>query len=198
MQCDPGTCFEYDSGCSNLLSFILQELTGQSMADYLQSRLFDPLGITKPYWIVTEDGANRGGGGLHLTPREMAKIGFLYLNEGRWENRQIVSSEWVELSTTGHTSGDSFTSGVNIGHGPYGFHWWVAEVAGRSVFSAQGYGGQLIYVVPDLDLVIVTAFAGADPLSPELQQRPLPIIEELIVPATFAGGATDGIPVATT
>ena len=198
LQCDPGTCFEYDSGCSNLLSFILQELTGQSMAEYLQPRLFDPLGITQPYWIVTEDGANRGGGGLHLTPREMAKIGLLYLNDGQWGNRQIVSREWVAQSTRPHASGDSFLSGVNIGHGPYGFHWWVADVAGRPAFAAQGYGGQLIYVVPDLDLVVVTAFAGADPLAPELQQRPVPIIQELIVPATFAGEAPAGAQIANT
>ena len=192
MQCDPGTCFEYDSGCSNLLPFIIQELTGETMADYLQPRLFDPLGIEQPYWIVTEDGANRGGGGLHLTPREMAKIGFLYLNEGRWDDQQIISPDWVERSTRMQSSGDSFLSGANIGHGPYGYQWWIAEVAGRPGFVAQGYGGQRIYVVPDLDLVVVTAFAGADALAPELQQHPESIIAEAIVPAAIAGEASDG------
>ncbi len=192
MQCDPGACFEYDSGCSNLLSFIIQELTGQMMAEYLGPRLFQPLGIEQPYWVVTEDGANRGGGGVHLTPRDMAKIGFLYLNNGQWDGMQIVSPEWIAQSTHAQASGHGFLSGVDIGTGPYGYQWWVAEAAGHEAFTAMGYGGQLIYVVPDLDLVVVTAFAGADALAPEQQQRPLPIIEELIVPAAIADEAAYG------
>lgn len=198
MQCDPGTCFEYDSGCSNLLAFVVEELTGQTMADYLQPRLFEPLGITQPYWIVTDDDTNRGGGGLHLNTREMAKIGFLYLNDGRWDGRQIISPEWVERSTHQQASGVGFQSGVNIGHGPYGYHWWIQEPAGWSAFSAQGYGGQLIYVVPGLDLVVTTLFAGADAVAPEQQQRPIPIIEEVIVPAAIASQSSGGEPAVST
>jgi CubicO group peptidase (beta-lactamase class C family) len=198
MQCDPGTCFEYDSGCSNLLAFVVEELTGQTMADFLTPRLFEPLGIEKPYWIVTEDDTNRGGGGLHLNTREMAKIGYLYLNGGRWDGQQIIAREWVEQSTHAQESGIGFLSGVNIGHGPYGYQWWIAEPAGWSAFSAQGYGGQLIYVVPGLDLVVTTLFAGADPLAPEQQQRPIPIIEEVIVPAAIASEASGAEPAATT
>jgi CubicO group peptidase (beta-lactamase class C family) len=168
------------------------------MADYLQPRLFDPLGIAKPYWVVTEDDTNRGGGGLHLNTREMAKIGFLYLNDGQWNGRQIISSDWVHRSTVPHASGVGTISGVNIGHGPYGYQWWISEPAGMSAFSAQGYGGQLIYVVPGLDLVVTTLLAGADPLAPEQQQRPIPIIEEVIVPAAIASQSSGGEPAATT
>ena len=198
MQCDPGACFEYDSGSSNLLAFVVEELTGQSMADYLQPRLFEPLGIQEPYWVVTEDDTNRGGGGLHLNTREMAKIGFLYLNDGQWDGQQIISRDWVERSTQTQASGVGFLSGVNIGNGPYGYHWWIQEPAGWSAFSAQGYGGQLIYVVPGLDLVVTTLFAGADPVAPEQQQRPIPIIEEVIVPAAIASHSSGAEPAATT
>ncbi len=186
LQCDPGTCFEYDSGCSNLLSYIIQERTGELMADFLQPRLFDPLGIESESWIVTVDAANRGGGGLYLTPRDMAKIGFLYLNQGRWDGRQIVAREWVERSTSPQSSGYGFLSGVDIGTGAYGYQWWIADAAGWPAFTAMGYGGQLIYVVPGLDLVVVTAYADADGTRPDLQQHPLPVIQELIVPAAAA------------
>jgi CubicO group peptidase (beta-lactamase class C family) len=197
LQCDPGACFEYDSGSSNLLSFIVQERTGQFMADFLHPRLFEPLGIAQPYWLITEDGANRGGGGLHLTPRDMAKIGYLYLNNGRWDDRQIVSPEWVAQSTTTHASGYCYFSGANIGTGSYGYHWWMAEKSGPSSFAALGYGGQVVYVVPEKDLVVVTAFAGADPNAPELQQRVLPVIEEVIVPAAYSDSAlSPGLPTA--
>jgi CubicO group peptidase (beta-lactamase class C family) len=192
LQCDPGACFEYDSGCSNLLSYIIQERTGLLMADYLQPRLFAPLGIWDAYWLTTEDGATRGGGGLHLTPREMAKIGYLYLRGGRWGDQQIIDPAWVAQSTQQHASGYSFLSGVNIGPGAYGYHWWVASPSGLPAFVASGYGGQLIYVVPALDLVVVTAFAGADGTHPELQQHPQPIIEETIVPAVIADQAVPG------
>nr|MBA3416525.1 serine hydrolase [Chloroflexia bacterium] len=186
LQCDPGTCFEYDSGASNVLSYIIQERSGQLMADYLQPRLFDPLGIESPGWIITVSAANRGGGGLYLTPREMAKIGYLYLNKGRWDDRQIVSAEWVERSTSPQASGAGYLSGTNIGIGPYGYHWWTGQTAAGPAFAAMGFGGQLIYVVPALDLVVVTAYGEADGTRPDLQQRPLPVIEQLIVPAAMA------------
>lgn len=189
MQCDPGTCFEYDSGCSNILSYIIQERTGLLMADYLQTRLFQPLGVEDPYWLTTHDGATRGGGGLRLTPREMAKIGYLYLHEGRWGDRQIVSPWWVAQSTQQHASGIGHLGGVVIGPGAYGYHWWIAQPNGLPAFVASGYGGQLIYVVPALDLVVVTAYAGADPTRPDLQQHTQSIIEEAIVPAVVADPA---------
>jgi CubicO group peptidase (beta-lactamase class C family) len=185
MVCDPGDCFEYDSTNTNLLSYIVEVLSGETMAENLQTRLFDPLGIDQPEWTTMENGSTRGAGGLHLTARDMAKIGFLYLNMGVWDGERIVDEEWVEISTVEHVSGTSSTSGVNIGGGPYGYQWWVADVAGHHVYRANGYGGQFIYVVPDLDLVVVSAVAGTVRERPEDQQRIGPIINEVIIPSVL-------------
>ncbi|CAN5660939.1 serine hydrolase [soil metagenome] len=183
MRCSPGECFEYDSGCSNLLAYAVQQQSGMLMADFLDSRLFKPLGMVRPEWIVTSDGLNRGGGGAFLTLRDMAKIGLLYLNQGKWGDSRIVDLRWVLRSTRPQATGVGALSGVNIGTGPYGYHWWVASPGGRTGFSALGYGGQVIVVVPSLDMVVTAGFAGADPARPDLQQRPLPIIENFIIPA---------------
>ncbi len=183
MQCSPGACFEYDSGCSNLLAYAVQQQSGMLMADFLDSRLFQPLGMVRPEWIETVSGANRGGGGAFLTLRDMARIGQLYLKNGRWGDQRLVDLRWVHRSTRQQASGIGALSGVNIGTGPYGYHWWVATPGGRIGFAALGYGGQVIVVVPSLELVVTAGFAGADSERPDLQQRPLPIIENFIVPA---------------
>jgi CubicO group peptidase (beta-lactamase class C family) len=184
----PGEGFEYDSTNSNLLSYIIQVQSGVPMAQYLQPRLFDPLGIPVPEWTAMYQGETRGAGGLHLTPRDLAKLGYLYLQEGTWDGQQIVTPEWVEESTQGHASGTSSTSGVNIGGGGmYGYQWWIKEPLRIHSFYGKGYGGQTLYVVPELDLVVVTAVAGTDVNRPGDQQPVIPIIEGLIVAASASG-----------
>lgn len=185
LVCDPGACFEYDSVNTNLLSFIIETVSGETMADYLQSRLFDPLGIEEPEWTTMENGSTRGAGGLHLTARDAAKIGFLYLNNGVWDGEQIVTQEWVEISTRKHVDGFSTVNGGNIGGGSYGYQWWVAEANGYDLYRATGYGGQFVYVVPELDLVVVTLVAGTVRESPELQQRTGPIIDDTVIPSVL-------------
>lgn len=183
---DPGVCFEYDNGCSNLLSYIIQSLSGETMADYLQPRLFDPLGIARPTWLTTEDGATRGAGGLDLTARDLAKLGYLFLRGGRWDTTRIVDQEWVASSTSVQSSGTSDMTGANISYGSaYGYHWWIRQYDGYPAYYASGYGGQLIYVVPDLDLVVVTGVTPIAADQPERQQIPVPFIDELIVPAVI-------------
>lgn len=184
MVCDPGDCYEYDSSNSNLLSYIIQVQSGVTMAEYLQPRLFDPLGIPEPEWITMYDGETRGAGGLYLTPADLAKIGLLFLNGGEWDGERIVEEDWVAASTQPQASGTSSISGVNIGGGgAYGYQWWVKEPSGYPAYYGNGYGGQTLYMVPDLDLVVVTAVAGTDVNEPGNQQAVLPIIEDLIVPA---------------
>ena len=172
---EPGTVFAYNSGGSHLLSVILAEATGQETADYAQDRLFDPLGIEPGEWDRSPQGETIGGFGLKLTPRDMAKLGELYLNGGRWDGEQIIPADYVLASTTQQSDGDA-TGGT-----PYGYQWWVTDASGSPAFYALGYGGQYIYVLPDLDLVVVIGAARRVP--PEELRSPRYLIEDIIVPA---------------
>jgi CubicO group peptidase (beta-lactamase class C family)/sugar lactone lactonase YvrE len=183
MACDPGACYAYNSGNAHLLSVILQTVTGQTEADFLQSRLFAPLGIARPTWRQSPQGETAGAFGLELNARAAAKLGYLALNQGVWDGQQIVPAEWIATSTAQHSSGTN-ADGTNFGNASYGYLWWVTETAGYPAYFALGYGAQVIYVVPGLDLVTVAVIAEPNA---ELQQDPIPLIEELIVLAALAG-----------
>ena len=148
---DPGSEFLYSCGLSNLLSALIQDSTGRSAGEFADETLFGPLGIEAYRWERLPSGLSDAGGGLHMRPRDMAKIGQLFLNGGEWDEQQIVSQEWVEAS---------IELDMVTGVGPeYGFQWWGGSkvVRGQAVetFFASGFGGQLIFVFPDLDLVVV-------------------------------------------
>lgn len=181
MACDPGACYEYNSGNIHLLSAIVQEVTGETLADYLQPRLFDPLGVPRPVWRQSIAGETLGAVGLALTPNDLAKLGWLYVNGGAWDGEQIVPADFVAAATSVQSAGTN-AAGVNLSGGAaYGYGWWVTQVAGQPAFFALGYGEQVVYVVPALDLVAV---ATTDPdISVRQMQFPRPIIEGLIVPA---------------
>ena len=145
MAYEPGTRFNYCSGCSHILSAIIQQTTGVNTLEYAQSRLFDPLNISNIQWELSGNGIPNGGWGLEITPRDMAKFGYLYLNQGYWDGQQIVPSEWVRVSTQ---------EGIATGEGvDYAYQWWVYSTP--NLYAAQGLRGQKIYVIPDLELVIV-------------------------------------------
>ncbi len=154
MNFDPGMVWNYNTGGSQLLASILKKATGQSEYDYGMANLFKPLGITDVDWIPSGDGSNTGGFGLDMTSRDLAKIGFLYLNGGFWDDKQIVSNQWVLDSTTTHSNGDYH-------FGEYGYHWWIHDFDGQPAYLGMGYGGQYLTVVPDLHLVTVI-FSQAD------------------------------------
>jgi CubicO group peptidase (beta-lactamase class C family) len=144
----PGSRWSYCAGCSHILTTILQETTGMNPHDFAEQYLFKPLGISAGPWMTDPAGIPYGAGGFNLTPRDMAKLGYLYLRKGQWDGQQIVSSEWVETSTRTHADVD-----VNA-HFGYGYHWFtVPEMRG---YAALGGGGQIILVIPESDLVIVT------------------------------------------
>jgi len=167
MRSRPGAEFNYCSGCSHVLSAIIQRQTGMNTRDFAQRELFEPLGITGAAWDTDTTGISIGGWGLKLTPREMAKLGYLYLNGGEWDGRQIVSTNWVKAATRKHTGTDS-----DLG---YGYQWWIYPRWGA--YAALGRYGQTIFVIPDLNLIVVTtaALEGHDPI--------FDLIEEYIVPA---------------
>jgi CubicO group peptidase (beta-lactamase class C family) len=165
----PGGSFTYSSGGSHLLSAILITSTGQSVLDYARAKLFDPLGIpTRPAfqplstasnldayqnagfaWPVDPQRRHLGFGFLKLRPEDMAKIGTLYLNGGRWQGKQIVPAAWIRDATIAHAPApDGATAS-------YGYQWWVGTAAGDPAYLAWGFGGQLIEVVPRRHLVVV-------------------------------------------
>ena len=161
---EPGENFVYDSTSSHFLSGVITENTGMSTLEFADEYLFGPLGIKKENgesvtWDTDAQGYNEGGYGLKLTPRQMAKIGFLLLNNGFWENRQIVSKKWVEDSTKPHVDAD--IPGVPVGALKYGYQWWTDE--NGASYYALGAGGQVIFVVPQADIVIVLTSVSTAP-----------------------------------
>ncbi len=144
---DPGKHFKYNTTLSHILSIILSKSTKSSMYDFANENLFKPIGIKNVDWEKDPKGYNIGGFGLSLTARDLAKFGFLYLNNGFWGKNVIVPKSWVKESTKKHM-------GV---YGPlgYGYQWWTQDVDTYSSYKAWGRGGQFIVVVPELDLVIV-------------------------------------------
>jgi CubicO group peptidase (beta-lactamase class C family) len=144
----PGTSFEYNSMNSYMLSAIVTEKTGLPMADYLRSRLFEPLGITELFWETCPMGITKGGWGLFLRPEDAAKLGQLYLQKGKWEGRAILPEEWIEMSTEKQIDNGSFGYGCQV---------WMEERPGG--FAFNGMLGQDVVVYPDLDMVL-TVNAG--------------------------------------
>ena len=152
---NPGTRFEYCSPGMHLLSAILRQVTGLSALEFAQANLFTPLGIQEVYWPADGQGNSHGWGDLCLRPPDAAKLGYLFLQEGQWAGRQIVSKEWVAAATT--PLSPTYLSREE----DYGLGWWVSRPgAERQLFRADGRHGQTIVVVPDWDLVLVTTGGG--------------------------------------
>jgi CubicO group peptidase (beta-lactamase class C family) len=171
---EPGSHFVYCSPAMHLLSPILQQATGMTALDFARQNLFAPLGIQEALWLTDPQGYNRGSEGIYLHPRDMAKIGYLWLNKGQWEGRQVVPREWAEASVRvqmAETGDDD----------KYGYGWWITNEE-QGEYAAIGRGGQRIQVYPALNAIIVTTGGGFewDEIVPFLEpaavdmQQPLP------------------------
>lgn len=145
-----GAHFRYDGIGSDLLSVVLSATIKQNVADFAKQKLFVPLHIDNYTWHSDTEGYLHGEYGLYLTARDMAKIGALYLQHGRWGDAQIISDAYVQDSTTKHNDG-----GPPVKAG-YGYQWWVRKT-NLDAFFAAGKNGQVIYVVPKYDLVIAVS-----------------------------------------
>jgi CubicO group peptidase (beta-lactamase class C family) len=150
MVATPGTHFTYNTGLSQALAAILTKTTQAPMAAFAREHLFRPLGIEAPQWGTDPQGLTLGGDGLYLTVEDLAKFGYLYLRHGQWDGRQLVPLAYVHASTT------AWSAGGLPEENSYGYHWWVTQEAGYPAFFAAGYGGQYLYVVPELDTIVVT------------------------------------------
>ncbi len=161
----PGDVFVYNSGGVHLLSAIIRKASGKSALDFARAELFGPLGIADVSWPFDPQGIdNHGWGDLQLRPRDMAKIGYLFLNKGSWEGRSIVAPEWVEAATRPFPGGSQ---------NDYGFLWWLS---GDDGYSARGRGGQTIFVVPRLNMVVVMTGGGSRTAERLLKDYLLPAV----------------------
>lgn len=194
LAADPGSQWAYSSASSHLLSVLVADTTGGSTLGFARERLFGPLGIDtsgayvtvgpptsdeierysrEPVaWPADPQGYHFGGALLKLPARDLAKFGYLYLNEGRWDGDQLIPADFVRSSTTP-------SEHETNAEGAYGWHWWVQPARGHDAYFARGYGGQVVHVVPELGLVTVVT-ADAEALIPA---STVSLVAQVVVPA---------------
>jgi len=168
MATKPGEQFVYSSGITILLSHIIKQATNMHVDEYAKKHLFEPLGINDFYWKKTPNGLTDTEGGLYLSTRNFAKIGQLYLQNGQWNNVQILDPQWVAATASPDTEIPESTR-------YFGFQWWLVPYSGGNkewILSGSGYGGQYLLIVPEYNLVIV--FNGWN-----IFDKPRPSIEYL-------------------
>jgi CubicO group peptidase (beta-lactamase class C family) len=151
MTYTPGTIFNYSDGNAHIVSVIITKATGMSSFEFAKEYLFKPLEMEYYAWYVDKQGFYYGGTTMDLTPKGMLKFGQMFLDNGVYKGTQIVSSSWVEQATTNHIQPDNSIPYQN----GYGYFWWLGTKNGHNFFYANGYGGQFIVVIPDLETVIV-------------------------------------------
>jgi hypothetical protein len=166
MAAEPGKVWNYSSGVTELLAYIFQKETGQDIDDYGQKYLFAPLGI-RHEWKRTYLGVVDTEGGLYLNGSDLAKIGYLYLHDGMWDGKRIVSSEWVKESVTPYFQTDEPRF-------KYGFKWWLSKLpdSAEYVWMCRGFGGQNLLVFPKESLIVT--FTGWDILPNSTGKEPVP------------------------
>jgi CubicO group peptidase (beta-lactamase class C family) len=177
---EPGTQRIYSTGNSHLLSGLLTQATGQSTWAYTRAKLAEPLGISLPRWPADPQGVFFGGNEMRMTPRAMVRFGELFRNGGRYNGQQVVPEEWVRASLTVRSEARRTSEG-------YGYGWFLSSVRGYPMFYAWGYGGQFIFVVPDLELTVVTTSDPDVQREREHLQGVRRLLADLIVPAAIAG-----------
>ena len=174
----PGETYVYNTGGSHVLGVTVAKAASKPLEDYAAETLFGPLGITPGDRIQSPQGEVSAGSGLELTARDMLKLGQLYLRNGEWDGEQIIDAEYAAAATTWQSAGDA--TGAWAG---YGYQWWITTTgAGYPAYFALGYGGQHIFVVPALDLVVVAAIARR--LDPDELRTPRFLIESVAAACT--------------
>ncbi|MBO6220577.1 MAG: serine hydrolase [Bacteroidales bacterium] len=186
IEYEPGTCYCYNSLGTYVLSAAVQKVTGQKVVDYLESRLWQPLGIEKPYWLESPAGINTGGWGLYLHTEDLAKMGLCILNGGKFDGKQVIPADWVkEMSARQVSCCPAGTNEVlmkerNVDPATsdwlqgYGYQMWRCR---HNAFRADGANGQYIIVIPEKDAVIATTAHIGD------MQEEINLIWDHILPA---------------
>ena len=180
----PGSRFSYCNDCSQLLGWVIYSLSGMQPDVYAAEQLFRPLGITEFNW-ETDNGIPHAYSDLHLLPRDMAKIGLLVLQDGQWDGKQIVPREWIRESTRPYVHESPYFE--------YGLYWWYRSQSDlpwwkepgtgtpteHDKIIALGYGGQYIFIIRDLNLVVTTT-ASDYGNGPKARSKVPMVIEELV------------------
>ena len=154
LQNSPGTYYNYNTGATHVLGIVVAEASGMSLVDFADAHLFGPLGITSRAWDVDKQGRHYGGHGVQLLPTDVVKLGQLIINGGTYNNQQVVSSDWIQDSSAEQWQLE-FSYG-DLTDVDYGYLWYLDHGTGNEVVLGWGYGGQFVYTVPALDLVIGT------------------------------------------
>jgi CubicO group peptidase (beta-lactamase class C family) len=174
----PGKTWEYNSGVSMLLGKIVGISTGTRVDKWTEEKLFKPLGIRNYFWKTTPDNEVDTEGGLYLSAGDLARIGYLFLHNGKWGDKQIVSEGWVKRSVT------PVVPDINPSNGKpdsgYGYQWWIPSTK-PFVFACNGYGGQFLMVAPEYDLVVV--FNGWDIHNSKHPLSSFHALKDRIIPA---------------
>ncbi|HOW25492.1 MAG TPA: serine hydrolase [Bacteroidales bacterium] len=178
MAIKPGGQFKYNSGCPVIIAGIIEKATHQPLDKFAEMYLFGPLNIKDYYWLKDSTGFCHAGGGLYLKPVDMLKLGVLVQNKGKWEDKQVISEQWITKMTQAYF----VTSFDNSG---YGFFWWIKEIHTKNgnitkMISAEGAGGQKLYLFMDYELII--AFTEHNYNTPQvspifIKQSILPILQ---------------------
>jgi CubicO group peptidase (beta-lactamase class C family) len=173
----PGTHFSYNTGATYMLSAIVQKMSGMKMVDYLEARLFEPLGIEKATWEESPQGINSGGIGLSIRTEDLARFGQLYLKKGMWQARQLLAEAWITEATSFHiANGDSPESDWTQG---YGYQFWRCR---HGAYRGDGVFGQYCIVMPEQKAVLAIT-GGVDLFD---MQQPLNLVWEILLPAMGA------------
>ena len=176
LEATPGETIEYSTGNTHLLSAILTRVTGTSTWQFAQDALARPIGVSLPRWARDPQGIYFGGNEMLMTPRDMIAFGQLYLNRGRVNGRQVVPEAWIDASLV--PRGRSYWSDQQ-----YGYGWWMRDLGGRPAYFAWGFGGQYIFVLPDLQLVIATTSSTAVGEERRSHRRGVfGLVEDLLLP----------------
>ena len=181
MVSNPGQSFTYNGGGMIILGEIIKNATKMNIVEFARMHLFEPLGIDSIQWHGFPKGEIEAAGGLVMSPRDMLKLGVTYLNEGTWNGNRIITPDWVERSSIIY--GNNIKISIPIedsGKNGYGYTWWISEVGkGKrktKMYRANGWGGQVIMVFPELDMVIV--FTGGNYA---MKSRLFKIVEQFIL-----------------
>jgi CubicO group peptidase (beta-lactamase class C family) len=182
---EPGTKFSYNSMATFMLSAIIQQITGQRLLDYLKPRLFEPLAMSPDIdWEVSPEGINTGGWGIRVRTEDMAKLGQLYLQKGRWNGKQILPEAWIAEATAAHIRQNPHASAEELANNDwvqgYGYQIWRCRHNG---FRADGAFGQFIIVLPDQDVVIAIQANFGD------MQKEINLVWDYLLPAVQSGNS---------